>query len=927
MTSDTQHSPLPRHLRQIVEAMAGRVVIVDAALRITWANRAWEERTGWSLGKARGRELVRLVWDAQAEEIATITAAMARGEACQCETLSRDATGERHPVEVRLVPLQGDNGAVSGFAVLDTDIPARTDHPAHAEHLLNEAERARAQLANAIEALPDGVLVWDDRNRLVMANSAYRRMYPLLADVLVPGVAFGHVLAIGVERNVYPNASGREQAWLAEQHALFIKGNVGEVRLADGRWIRRLDLRTADGGCITVRIETTERHRHLDALDAANRDLAEARQTLNQIIESTDVGTWDWSVDDGIERTGGRYAQMLGYAPDELSQTLTSAFTELAHPDDLARIIATEERDLAPPADGIEKMREHYVRMRRKDGSWAWILSRASVTERFPDGRFRRLVGIHIDVTRRKQLEDEVAASRTFLNGVMDASMSAIVVTDRDGLITYANAEAGRILGVDHRDLEGADAISWELTEPDGSPMPVSSYPLRRALTKGETVRGIRIGIIRADGSRCTLSVNVAPHSTAPAADAPARFIMSFADITDDLAKAVRLEQALEQAQAANRSKSTFLANMSHEIRTPLNGVLGMAELLDERITTPPEKSMIGTIRQSGELLLNVLNEILDMSKIEAGKMTVEAIAFVPADIARQIEPMHSLRAQEKGLLLEVSTSPGAERARLGDPFRIQQILNNLLSNAVKFTERGSVALSISGSDDTPLTIEVLDTGIGMTPEQVGRVFENFEQAESGTMRRFGGTGLGMTIVRSLISLMGGQIAISSKPDAGTRVEISLPLPLAEEAPAAHVRVADAITSNSLVGFRLLVADDSITNRIVLSEMLKASGAMVVMVTDGVEAVKEWRRMVEADIPADLLLLDISMPVMDGIDALAAIRATGGAGLCVPAVAVTANAMAHQVQEYLTAGFAAHVSKPFRRPDLLAAITSVLKRG
>ena len=924
MTSDMQQSPLPQHLHQIVETMACMVVIVDSDLRITWANCAWEQRTGMSLRRVRGHGLPGLVWGEKTEGADAITSAMARGKAWQGETLNIDAAGARYWVDINLLPVHGDDGEVCGFALLETDITAKKEDQARAAQLLDEAERARARLSNAIEALPDGVIVWDNRDRLVVANSAFRRMYPLLADLLVTGAAHDHVLAAGVDRRAYSDAIGSEQAWLAKERALFIKGNVDEVRLADGRWIRRLDLRTVDGGCITVRIETTERHRHLDALDAANRELAEARQSLSQIIESANVGTWDWNVEDGSQRIGGRYAQMLGYRPHELGDSWDSAFGALLHPEDLDRLNATEETDFAQPPSGDEPMREHSFRMRRKDGSWAWILSRSAVSARDPDGGHKRVVGIHLDMTLRKKLEDEVAASRTFLTGVMDASISAIIVTDGLGRITYANAEAAHILGVDSRALKGADAGSWEFTRPDGTLKPVAENPLRHALATGAFVRDIRLGIARPDGSHRILSVNVAPHRDALEPDASARFILSFVDITEDLAKAVRLEQALEEAQAASRAKSTFLANMSHEIRTPLNGVIGMAELLDERITAPREKSMIGTIRQSGEMLLNVLNEILDMSKIEAGKMVVERIAFIPADVAWQIEPVHSLRAQEKGLLLEVLTDPGARRARLGDPFRLQQILNNLLGNALKFTERGSVVLSLSASNDTPLLIEVRDTGIGMTPEQVRRIFDSFEQADSGTTRRFGGTGLGMPIVRSLITLMGGEIAVTSTPGVGTRICLTLPLPLADAAPAADAKTPDAAKTGSLTGVTLLVADDSATNRMVLSEMLKGSGATIVLANDGADAVREWRCLAEAGTPPDLLLLDIAMPVMDGIEALAAIRATGGAGTSVPAVAVTANAMAHQVADYLSAGFASHVSKPFRRHELLTAITALL---
>jgi len=536
------------------------------------------------------------------------------------------------------------------------------------------------------------------------------------------------------------------------------------------------------------------------------------------------------------------------------------------------------------------------------------------------------VVGIHLDVTDRKRLENLVSTNQAFLNEVMDTSISAIVVMDGEGVITYANAEAERVLGLARSGIKGRayNDTAWRITAPDGSPMAPETLPFRKALENNTIVRDIRMAIEWPDGTRRILSVNAVSHRGIKEAGGSHLTITSFVDITDDLTKAARLEQALAEAQSANQSKSTFLANMSHEIRTPLNGVLGMAELLDGLITEPRQKEMIGTIRRSGELLLNVLNEILDMSKIEAGKMVIEQIPFIPAEIARQIEPLYGLRAEENGIEFEVLTNPGAERWRIGDSFRIQQILNNLLSNAFKFTEAGSVSLTMSAREGKPLTIEVRDTGIGMSPEQVGRIFDNFEQAEGGTTRGFGGTGLGMAIVRSLIVLMGGEITVSSVMDQGTTVRITLPLAETAEESKSVAPVETAPEQTSLAGITLLVADDSATNRMVIREMLKETGAEIILTTNGAEAVSEWKRLCAAGTPADMVILDIAMPILDGIGALAAIRDDTGAGLQVPAIAVTANAMSHQVAEYIMAGFDSHVPKPFRQAELLHAISTLL---
>lgn len=928
VTDDALQTDDARHLGKIVETMSNMVVIVDTELGITWVNRAWEKRTGRALADVRGQNLPHLVRaaDDTSENVARVRAAIEKGEAYTGEAFNVDALGNQYWVNFNIFPLHNPEGHCTGYVSVETDITAQKQGELQVAELAEEARLTRLRLTNAIEALPDGVIIWDEQERLVVANSAYSRMYPEIANALVKGVSQDHILSIGIAVKAFPDAIGREEAWLAEQYSRYQNQNVDEIFRSDGRWIRRVDLRTADGGRVAVRIDTTERRYQLAALDTANLLVAQAQKSLAQIIESANVGTWDWRPDAGKHSIGGQYAHMLGYTVDEISGTWQSAFGNLVHPDDLTLLLAKDAKDAAVPPAGAEPVHEHQFRMRRKDGEWAWILSRSAVTERFADGRYKRLVGIHLDVTELRQLADEVAASRTFLTEVMDASIAAIVVMDQTGMINYANVEAERILGLTRSEIKKRryDDPVWSITAPDGSAMPYSELPFRRAIASGAPVRGARMAIALPDGTRRILSVNAAPHSETGTADAGSLIVTSFVDITDDLGKEVQLEQMLEMAQAASRAKSVFLENMSHEIRTPLNGVLGMAELLEAQITEPGKKVMIGTIRQSGELLMNVLNEILDMSKIEAGKMAIEKIAFVPDQIVRQIEPLHSLRAQEKGLDLQVLIDAGSRRSRLGDPFRIQQILNNLLSNAIKFTERGSVVLSLFSLEDDHLVFEVRDSGIGMTPEQVTRMFNNFEQAEVGTTRRFGGSGLGMAIVRGLTEMMGGQITVNSTLDSGTCVRVQLPATAAPTSvPPPPPRSAAATLS--LAGVRLLAADDSATNRLVLSEMLKSSGATIMLATNGAEAVAEWQRLANAGTPADVLLLDIAMPVLDGIGALTSIRAQGGAGCRVPALAITANAMAHQVAEYEAAGFDAHLSKPFRQEDLLRAITTLLR--
>jgi PAS domain S-box-containing protein len=520
----------------------------------------------------------------------------------------------------------------------------------------------------------------------------------------------------------------------------------------------------------------------------------------------------------------------------------------------------------------------------------------------------------------------------------MEASVAAIAVLDSGGRIVFANSAAERLLGLKRSELVGVryDDPGWQVTTPEGDPVPPEHFPFRLALDSGQPVQDIRHAVTGRDGVRRILSISAAPIRRDGAND-EVMVVTSFVDMTEEVERGRRLEQALVEAQQASVAKSTFLANMSHEIRTPLNGVLGMAQVLESALTDPDAREMVATIRQSGEHLLHVLNDILDMSKIEAGKMTLETIPFVPAEIATAVERLHAPNAESKGLSFEAFVGTGAARPRLGDPHRLQQILNNLVGNAIKFTERGSVTLTLSARSGQPLVIEVRDTGIGMTEGQLARIFNSFEQAESGTTRRFGGTGLGMAIVRRLVEMMGGEIALASTPGQGTSVRVTLPLPETEAAEAPIEAPIDAPTgaphgpdppaadAAALAGRRILIADDVATNRLILARMLEGTGAILTFAANGAEAIAARDRLVREGTPPDVLILDISMPVMDGKEALAVIRSRPDGDPALPAIALTANALSHQIAEYRRAGFDAHLAKPFRKAELIRCLATLLR--
>ena len=376
------------------------------------------------------------------------------------------------------------------------------------------------------------------------------------------------------------------------------------------------------------------------------------------------------------------------------------------------------------------------------------------------------------------------------------------------------------------------------------------------------------------------------------------------------------LVKARDAANAANVLKSHFLANISHEIRTPLNGVLAMTEVMDMDDLNPTQRERLAVIRDSGALLLSVLNDVLDLSKIEAGRLELVERDFDLSDLAAKVRETYAGQAREKKLAFEVSVAPEALGAWRGDVDRLRQILTNLVSNALKFTLEGSVSVRFGSAENgSGLRIDVMDTGIGIAPETLPRLFDKFVQADNSTTRRFGGSGLGLAICRELATVMGGEIHVQSREGQGSTFTVVVSIPRAEGSVE-----AEAPPQASPLGerrLRVLAADDNPTNQKVIAAVLAPLGAEVVLVADGKACVEAWKLG-----GYDVILMDIHMPVMDGVDAARAIRALEAADHRerVPIVAVTASALVHQVEGYLAAGMDGHVAKPIEVTKLYAAI-------
>jgi signal transduction histidine kinase len=400
------------------------------------------------------------------------------------------------------------------------------------------------------------------------------------------------------------------------------------------------------------------------------------------------------------------------------------------------------------------------------------------------------------------------------------------------------------------------------------------------------------------------------------------RVVIGSRNIDREKRAELALAKARDDAEAANRAKSLFLATMSHEIRTPLNGVLGMTQAMAMDELSPVQRERLGVVHASGEALLAILNDVLDLAKIEAGKLDIEEIEFDLEAVVRGAHQAFTVQAHAKGLSFALDLA-GAQGLYIGDPTRLRQILYNLVSNALKFTDRGEIRVTVRWACET-LTLAVKDTGVGIPADRLPLLFGRFAQADASTTRRFGGTGLGLAICRELATMMGGSVDVQSTLGVGSVFTLSLPLERVggsrASAPLLAPPAPDA-APNSLK-LRVLAAEDNSVNQLVLKTLLHQLGVDLMVVDNGAEAVEAW----EAE-EWDVILMDVQMPQMDGPTAARLIRKREAADgrARTPIIALTANVMSHQLAEYIAAGMDGHVPKPIEAARLFEALEALLE--
>ena len=859
---------------------------------------------------------------------------IAKGKVWRNELRNRAKDGSLYWVDTTITPIRDERDKVIKYMAVRFDVTARK--------LAEEGLLQVGALQNAIfNSANFSSIATDARGVIQIFNVGAERMLGYTAaevmnkitpaDISDPQELIARAEALSVELGT-PITPGFE--------ALVFKASRGIEDIYELTYIRKdgtrlpavvsvTALRDAAGTIIGYLLIGTDN----TARKAAEEALLQAGALQNAIFNSANFSSIATDARGVIQIFNVGAERMLGYTAAEVMNKITPADISdpqelIARAQALSAELATEitpgfEALVFKASRGIEDIYE--LTYLRKDGTRLPAVVSVTALRDVQDVIIGYLL-IGTDNTARKLVEEEQKQSdqrlrdqQFYTRSLIESNIDALMTTDPAGIITDVNKQMEALTGCTRDELIGAPFKDC-FTDPDRAEAGIKRVLNEKSVTDYELTARTR------DGKQTVVSYNATTFYDR------SRTLQGVFAAARDVTESKRVEQELQLAKAAaesaNRTKSDFLASMSHEIRTPMNAIMGIADLLAKTALSPEQDKYVQIFRRSGDNLLNLINDILDLSKVEASQLDLERTGFSLSDHLEKVIEMVAPRAQEKNLALICEIAPSVSNDLVGDPTRLRQVLLNLLGNAIKFTKTGRVSLKVEPDQDssvpTTLRFTVTDTGIGIAADKLATVFERFTQADSSTTRRFGGSGLGLTISKRLVELMGGRIWVASEVDQGSTFGFAVPFEIWATAHQPTNAPVGTDTDAPLQALRILMAEDSPDNCTIALAYLEDTPYQIDVAETGLIACAMFKAG-----HYDLVLMDRQMPVMDGLTATRTLRAweKSNSRPPTPIIALTASALKGDREMCLAAGCTAYLTKPIKQDVLLQAIKDYTADG
>ncbi len=825
--------------------------------------------------------------------------------------------GTRFPAVVSVTALRDAQAAVIGYLLIGTDNTARK--LAEDEQII-AAVAAAAELAAIHGAVSEAAIiaVTDVTGKIEHVNDNFVRISKYSREELIG--QDHRLLNSGLHTKEFIRDLWRTIAdgkvWRNDLHN---RAKDGSLYWVDTTIAPVVDEHGKPVKYIAVRFDITARKQAKEALLKPGALQSAIFNSANFSSIATDAKGVIQIFNVGAER-------MLGYAAAEVMNKITPA--DISDPTELIARAKTLSSELGTPitpgfdalvfkaSRGIEDIYElTYI---RKDGSRFPALVSVTALRDAQDTIIGYLL-IGTDNTTRKlaeaeqkKLDQRLRDQQFYTRSLIESNIDALMTTDPSGIITDVNKQMEALTGCTRDELIGAPFKGY-FTDPERAEAGIKLVLSEKKVTDYELTARAR------DGKKTVVSYNA---TTFYDRDRTLQGVFAAArDVTERKRVELELKQAKADAESASRTKSDFLASMSHEIRTPMNAIMGIADLLAKTPLSAEQNRYVQIFRRAGDNLLNLINDILDLSKVESSQLELERTGFSLSDLLGKVTEMVVTRAEEKGLALVFEIASDVPNELIGDPTRLQQVLLNLVGNAIKFTESGEVSVRVTSAGDssspTGLRFTISDTGIGIATANLGRVFERFSQADSSTTRRFGGSGLGLTISKRLVEAMGGRIWVESILAKGSVFSLVVPFEIWTSAPRRATLPPGSDLAQPLPPLRILLAEDSPDNCTIAMAYLEDTPYQVEIAETGAIACEMF-----AAGRYDVVLMDRQMPVMDGLTATRKIRAWEQANdrAPTPIIALTASALKGDREKCMAAGCTAFLTKPIKQEVLLRAI-------